>query len=186
MNADCQLRSASLAAGYARVSAYGKRMKTSSPWIAIVIGCIGAICGIASLIWTFYVYQREQPQFIIDCPLDFDKPGLSMGRGIPSNVYVYDNRIGGVTVPCTVINTGEKRELIRRIDSTLSFTEMPMAFFKMSGPISVEGKSAVSINLYYPFDWGQVRSNSARMKITFTTTAGQFSLNKDIVIYPKY
>ncbi len=97
-------------------------MKTPSSWIAVGIGCIGAICGIASLIWTFYVYQREQPQFIIDCPLDFDKPGLSMGRGIPSNVYVYDNRIGGVTVPCTVINTGEKRELIRRIDSTLSFT----------------------------------------------------------------
>jgi hypothetical protein len=141
--------------------------------------------GGTSLLWNVYLYKLDRPGFIIDCARDFDPPGFgTMGRGAPSGAYyVYDNRTNEVTIPCKIINVGQKTEVVRRIESTLKVLDINAP----SAPIdamTISGKAFQDVAFTYHFPWASY--NGATLNVSVVTPSGKLSLEKSIVMYPFY
>src|SRR4051794_41120232 len=119
-----------------------------SPWIGVSTGILGAVCGLASLSLATLLYVQGQPKFIIDIPSDFAPAPVSSGKnGIPIGDYDPNPRTGKLTVPCDIINTGEKSEVIRFVTAELFMGRQFVGKFEDRAPITVGGKQVSHLDI---------------------------------------
>lgn len=155
-----------------------------SPWLGTIAGLIGAVCGVASLTLSVDTRLREQPRFIIDIRSDFQPAPVSSGKnGIPMPDYRHDPLSGRISIPCDLINTGEKAEVVRFVEAKLFAGAKLISIYEDRSPFPVGGKQVKSLLLPFRYDAPEATSNQGRLTVVIHTTLGTTDIEKHFSLY---
>jgi hypothetical protein len=157
---------------------------TPSPWIGVSTGIVGTICGLTSLTLSINTYVNDRPRFIIDIQSDFTPAPVSSGKnGIPYSDYSPDRATGTITIPCDIINTGEKSEVIRHVKAETFFGRQYIGAYERREPISVGAKQATHMDFTFDYCSAKVTSNVATLKVTLMTSLGAAEYQKEFRVF---
>jgi hypothetical protein len=160
-------------------------MPTPSPWIGTVTGLIGAACGISSVVVTLLTYTAAQPRLIVDIASDFRPPPDCTAKSMPcDDNYQHDMINATITIPCTIINLGEKSEFIRHAMISLLSGTVFLDQLHYDEPFKLDGKHAKTINAVLHYYRERVTSNDGILAIELVTATGKFATSKHFEFSP--